>query len=871
MNSRKDSKNNEKEQDENKRRRSPIVVPTSASAEDSDGGNDEAITVESLRRFRANSIASAGTHSSVPSIETATDFIPTSLHSQDGYGPTNTEPDSDGGAVSSEQERQILLIMLLAQVCALHDPTPKTFTVHVLELFERGILDRDSIRFLFELGLVPSLSPGRPLLTADVDVETDLDATAVVLENQLATMSPTNTDSALQQQLRRSREASAIRSQLSASQQKRRQRHENDAPLSPTTSLPVSPSKDNNHQTWDAASFPLSLSRYQREFTQVTLLNSGAFGQVFHATSKMDFCHYAIKKISFNAVGYSNETIQQVVREVQCLASASDHPNVVRYFTSWLEPSWMTGSGGQVENNVPQHRLLKDLQQLMHPGDEKTSDSAELANDDSYLADPSSYLSSQQDYSSAASSSFRRPRHQQYQRRFSFGSSVDGSSVQDDDFGWESYHDQRLSDLGFSYDDSCLTDASSSRRQRKSRSRKGAVVSPTKAAIAPAVSTPAYRYQICLYIQMQLCHPATLADWIRERNRKVPEADHCNRIGDALDVFEQVAKGLAHIHTKGIIHRDLKPSNIFASEDGRVVKIGDFGLSKQMQGLSANISNNSKTKASETSTTIKTTATPSNPVGHQNTHVSSNYHEYWQKDEFQGALMVPQLGNRGRALRKFGMATTTQDPLTAGIGTASYASPEQVKSRSYGTPADIFSVGLILLELVSCFETEHERLDNFQRCRTNQKLPPWLTESYPDIANVIVACTQQEPVKRPTASNLLQLIAESRREWSNKLYQQHHQKHDHAHTILKGKLVEKEEELEEHKKQLAEKDEIIENLRLEMERMKATMLLTNTATSLSSTTTPSSLAAASTSNKMSTDSQNEEVVVEVATSTEERD
>ena len=66
-------------------------------------------------------------------------------------------------SVPADQERQVLLVMLLAQVCALHDPTPRTFTVHVLELFERGILDRDSIRFLFDLGLVPS-SPTNLLL-----------------------------------------------------------------------------------------------------------------------------------------------------------------------------------------------------------------------------------------------------------------------------------------------------------------------------------------------------------------------------------------------------------------------------------------------------------------------------------------------------------------------------------------------------------------------------------------------------------------------------------------------------------------------------------------------------------------------------------
>lgn len=48
----------------------------------------------------------------------------------------------------------------------------------------------------------------------------------------------------------------------------------------------------------------------------------------------------------------------------------------------------------------------------------------------------------------------------------------------------------------------------------------------------------------------------------------------------ALDITKQIAKALSAAHKKGIIHRDIKPHNILISNEGRIVKVADFGIAK---------------------------------------------------------------------------------------------------------------------------------------------------------------------------------------------------------------------------------------------------------------------------------------------------
>lgn len=99
----------------------------------------------------------------------------------------------------------------------------------------------------------------------------------------------------------------------------------------------------------------------------------------------------------------------------------------------------------------------------------------------------------------------------------------------------------------------------------------------------------------------------------------------------------EVARALEAAHAKGIVHRDLKPSNLFVMEQRRV-KVLDFGLARLLEP---------KSRTGET-------ATESSPSG----------------------------------------------PGTV-VGTVAYMSPEQARGLPVDERTDLFSLGVVLLELLS--------------------------------------------------------------------------------------------------------------------------------------------------------------------------
>jgi eukaryotic-like serine/threonine-protein kinase len=108
---------------------------------------------------------------------------------------------------------------------------------------------------------------------------------------------------------------------------------------------------------------------------------------------------------------------------------------------------------------------------------------------------------------------------------------------------------------------------------------------------------------------------------------------------EALDVAAQVAAGLSVAHAAGIVHRDIKPENVMLRHDG-LVKVLDFGLAKLTQ---QNTDNNAETLL--------------------------------------------------RAMVKTGSGMI--------MGTVAYMSPEQARGLEVDSRTDIWSLGVLLYEMVA--------------------------------------------------------------------------------------------------------------------------------------------------------------------------
>mmetsp|Transcript_25743 Transcript_25743/g.66301 ORF Transcript_25743/g.66301 Transcript_25743/m.66301 type:complete len:970 (-) Transcript_25743:613-3522(-) len=164
-------------------------------------------------------------------------------------------------------------------------------------------------------------------------------------------------------------------------------------------------------------------------------------------------------------------------------------------------------------------------------------------------------------------------------------------------------------------------------------------------------------------------------------------------VAPMLGLFEQITNGIKYVHECQLIHRDLKPSNIFLLEGSRI-KIGDFGLA---------------TKLGDT-------------------------------------IGTEEL-----------VSTCDSEGLSKGVGTYIYASPEQRGGQDYSNKTDIFSLGIILFELLNKgWETAMGRVLDLEQLSTHNRLPSsWKEGSdLPEIKFLLEEMIRKDPSLRPAAAEV---------------------------------------------------------------------------------------------------------------------
>ena len=110
-------------------------------------------------------------------------------------------------------------------------------------------------------------------------------------------------------------------------------------------------------------------------------------------------------------------------------------------------------------------------------------------------------------------------------------------------------------------------------------------------------------------------------------------------IGQMLEIVSQILSGLSAAHAAGIVHRDIKPENVMWRKDG-TVKILDFGIAKLVEDSASDLS------------TLTSRA-------------------------------------------------TSRTELGAVLGTIAYISPEQARGLPVDERTDIWSVGVVLYEMLA--------------------------------------------------------------------------------------------------------------------------------------------------------------------------
>ncbi|XP_026280296.1 eukaryotic translation initiation factor 2-alpha kinase [Frankliniella occidentalis] len=362
-----------------------------------------------------------------------------------------------------------------------------------------------------------------------------------------------------------------------------------------------------------------------------------------------------------------------------------DHNNIVRYFNSWLE---CPPPGWQEDQDKQLASMFKSLEATSSlVSEDQTNYSEECSQSVNPLMERKR-LYQEQSWNIASSNitSHNMSGNTMFSR-------TKNELVQDTSDSYIVFDASGPSGEESDVEDECEENDSLDRRKDSVISVCSSSTGSSEFPLARKKNVRPKQISICRSSQRQKISTSYLfiqmqlcqKDSLKDWLQSTPKRDYLN----IINFFEQIVMAVEYVHLNNLIHRDLKPSNIFFSMDGHI-KIGDFGLVTTML----------------------------EETDDQRTAIDSS-----SSSGFSGH--------------------------TAQVGTELYMSPEQRKGKPYNYKVDIYSLGLILFELLMPFGTEMERIQIMQSLH-RQKFPPDFPVTHPNEYELLKMMLDHRPEKRPT-------------------------------------------------------------------------------------------------------------------------
>mmetsp|Transcript_16942 Transcript_16942/g.25426 ORF Transcript_16942/g.25426 Transcript_16942/m.25426 type:complete len:455 (+) Transcript_16942:1829-3193(+) len=215
-----------------------------------------------------------------------------------------------------------------------------------------------------------------------------------------------------------------------------------------------------------------------------------------------------------------------------------------------------------------------------------------------------------------------------------------------------------------------------------------------------------------LCILLELCDRGTLEEYLI--SRELSE--------NTIWAFSaDLALGVSHIHSRGIVHLDLKPANIFLSSNGKL-KIGDFGIAMKVPSVRRMNLKTDETKTYSHSSSSLVKLTGEEKKNNPDTQGIQLRDNKTTKHKLKHTSSIRQQSKKARHESHQAKFIPLQRSETRD-GDPVYMAPEALDSSlgALSFPADIFSLGVILLEMAADVklpshgeEWQKLRLEQFQ-------------------------------------------------------------------------------------------------------------------------------------------------------------